>query len=72
MDDSFDEERYDSVYANDPVSEFLNVTESLRIQSLDQLLEEDKRTNAQKDDPIAWYHGKIPREAAESILKEGK
>lgn len=71
MDDSFDEERYDSVYANDPVSEFLNVTESLRIQSLDQLLEEDKRTNAQKDDPIAWYHGKIPREAAESILKEG-
>ncbi|XP_061194673.1 tyrosine-protein kinase HTK16-like [Saccostrea echinata] len=71
MDDAYDEERYDSVYANDPVSEFLNVTENLKQTNLDQLLEEDKRVNANKDDPISWYHGKIPREAAESILKEG-
>ena len=71
MDDTYDDEQCDSVYANDPVSEFLNVTENLRQQTLDQLLEEDKRAGALKDDPISWYHGKIPREAAESILKEG-
>lgn len=72
MDESYDDERYDSVYANDPVSEFLNVTENFRHQNIDQLLEEDKKINAVKDDRISWYHGKIPREAAESILREGK
>ncbi|XP_048745066.2 tyrosine-protein kinase HTK16-like [Ostrea edulis] len=71
MDESYDDERYDSVYANDPVSEFLNVTENFRHQNIDQLLEEDKKINAVKDDRISWYHGKIPREAAESILREG-
>jgi hypothetical protein len=25
-----------------------------------------------KDEDIFWYHGKLSREAAENILKEGK
>ncbi|KAK3095299.1 hypothetical protein FSP39_012959 [Pinctada imbricata] len=70
-----DDEQFDSVYANDEITDLigLNVRDQLKQSglSLIELLKRDKESCEGKDSDIAWYHHKIPRESAESLLKEG-
>ncbi|OWF40712.1 tyrosine-protein kinase HTK16-like [Mizuhopecten yessoensis] len=64
------DDEYDSVYANDAILDIANVSICLQKETLTSLLERDKK-KTEKDDRCRWYHGKISREAAESLLKEG-
>ena len=57
----------DYLYANDE----LKVSRALRTTTLDQLLADDKAETERAEELLRWYHGKISREAAESLLKEG-
>ncbi|XP_069104471.1 tyrosine-protein kinase HTK16-like [Argopecten irradians] len=60
----------EEIYANDAILEIANVSQCLKTESLTSLLEYDKKKIENEDD-CRWYHGKISREAAESLLKEG-
>ncbi|XP_033761103.1 tyrosine-protein kinase HTK16-like [Pecten maximus] len=75
MTDSGDEyrnsdEEYDSIYANNAILEIANVSRCLQTESLTSLLEYDRK-KTEGEDGCRWYHGKISREAAESLLNEG-
>ncbi|XP_060081204.1 tyrosine-protein kinase HTK16-like [Ylistrum balloti] len=64
------DEEYDSVYANNAILDIANVSLCLQTETLTSLLEYDEK-KTEKEDGCRWYHGKISREAAESLLKEG-
>ncbi|KAK7090670.1 hypothetical protein V1264_010432 [Littorina saxatilis] len=61
----------DQVYANDEFSSMPSISQALRKTSLEQLLADDKAETEKADEMLRWYHGKISREAAEKLLKEG-
>ena len=75
MGDDYESDEFDSVYANDEIQDLLgfNVKDQLERsgKSLNELLKTDKQECEKKDCDISWYHHKIPRESAESLLKEG-
>ena len=61
----------DLLYANDEFSSMANISETLQTASLERLLADDKAEAEKADEMLRWYHGKISREAAEKLLKEG-
>ncbi|XP_045201645.2 tyrosine-protein kinase HTK16-like [Mercenaria mercenaria] len=71
MDEYYDDENGDSIYANDLTSELLNVQELLKNNSLDELLKIDRDNIREKEKEKQWYHGRIARDVAEDILKKG-
>ncbi|XP_046370203.2 tyrosine-protein kinase HTK16-like [Haliotis rufescens] len=61
-----------TVYANSDILKTANVSKLLLSgKPLEQLLSEDHREVAKADENNVWYHKKISRESAESILQEG-
>lgn len=61
-----------TVYANSDILKTANVSKLLLSgKTLEQLLSEDRREVAKADENNVWYHKKISRESAESILQEG-
>lgn len=71
MDPSFDDDRNDSIYANKETEELINVNELLKNRTIDELLKEDRDAIKHKESHLQWYHGRIAREAAEDVLRNG-
>ena len=67
-----DPEEKDFVYQNDIFGGMATISQALQKKSLDLLLADDKVETEKADETLRWYHGKISREAAEKLLKEGK
>ena len=61
----------DLLYANDEFASMASVSQTLQTTSLEHLLADDKAEAEKADEMLRWYHGKISREAAEKLLKEG-
>ena len=66
-----DDDREDSLYANEVLNDITNVSTMLQKEPLDVVLRRDKEHVHKSDMKLSWYHGKISREAAESLLQEG-
>ncbi|XP_041355788.1 tyrosine-protein kinase HTK16-like [Gigantopelta aegis] len=60
----------ETIYANNEIVKLANVNELLKTRSLDELLRQDALDVEKADENVTWYHGKISRESAESILEE--
>jgi len=71
MNHDTDDEKSDSIYANEETTELINVKESLTTRTLDELLLEDREKVKAKEAEKQWYHGCITRDVAEDILKKG-
>lgn len=71
MEDGFEDDQCDSIYANDLTSELFNVKELLKTKSLEELLKEDRDNIREKEKETQWYHGRIARDVAEDILRKG-
>ena len=61
----------DFLYANDESASVTSISQMLQTTSLEYLLADDKAETEKSDEMLRWYHGKISREAAEKLLKEG-
>ena len=70
-DDAYADED-ETIYANNEIVKLANVNELLKTRSLDDLLKQDALDVEKADENVTWYHGKISRESAESILEEGE
>jgi len=67
----YEGEECDLLYANNAILNLANVSASLKHENLDELLRKDEIEVKKQDEAVAWYHGKISRESAESLLREG-
>ena len=57
MDNSYDDDQEDSIYANKETEELINVSELLKNKSIDQLLKEDRDLIKHKELHLQWYQG---------------
>ena len=72
MDQDSDDEKCDSIYANEETAELMNVSFRLESNSLEDLLKEDQEKIKEREGDKQWYHGRITRDVAEDILRKGK
>ncbi|KAH3722026.1 hypothetical protein DPMN_064975, partial [Dreissena polymorpha] len=71
MDQDSDDEKCDSIYANEETAELMNVSFRLESNSLEDLLKEDQEKIKEREGDKQWYHGRITRDVAEDILRKG-